>query len=153
MKPKKNLQQSNEKGIDAYTQDTQVNAPCQATSHTRLLDHDKKYMKRYNTPSLTICRRVNRTFFFFFEYLYDFALACSLAARINLNKIRNGLGRRMEFGTVKEILGNRFFEGMGLEGEHRNLVVFQDLLRDIDVGIWRTLAITLPDLELWGFLL
>ena len=67
----------------------------------------------------------------FLQIFYDFNLACSLAARINLDIIKECYEKE---NTVKEIVENRFFGGMGLEGDLRNLVVFLDRLRDIVVG-------------------
>lgn len=83
--------------------------------HSAIRGRDKQYMNKvYNTASPG--KKTN--------YLGDFPLACSLAARINLKCQKSRSGR----GTVKEIVGNRFFGGMGLEGEFQLLVVFQDRL-------------------------
>jgi hypothetical protein len=45
---------------------------------------------------------------------------------------------------VKEILGNRFFEGMDLGGELQKLVACLDRLRDIVVGTTRITVIIVP---------
>ena len=49
---------------------------------------------------------------------------------------------------MKEILGNRFYEEMDLEGVHQQLVAFLDRLRDTVVGITRITVIIVPVVEL-----